>query len=269
MICRALSFFGIPVFSAMSEKMQIFARKEAINAQAKQATAFFAKAFLAIAIFSNALESFAQSNQDLQRRCATGIAQSCYDLAIQYDHQHKEPGRAAEFAAKACDKNLFAACTFLGIKYSAGEGVSKDSFHAVRLFEKSCNGSGNHVGCQLFALALSEGDGIRQDKNKAYQYLATLCSIGHLDSCGSLARFYQEGWVIQRDHSKAAELLERACLQENFGARYCHELGLLYESGVGVSMDKKTALELYGKSCDKRSAKGCQNYARLKKTIVR
>ncbi|AAM73014.1 MAG TPA: sel1 repeat family protein [Chlorobaculum sp.] len=40
-------------------------------------------------------------------------------------------------------------------------------------------------------------------------------------------------------------------------------LGLMYELGLGVRQDKRTAKEWYGKACDNGNQKGCDNYRRL------
>ena len=38
----------------------------------------------------------------------------------------------------------------------------------------------------------------------------------------------------------------------------------MYEDGEGVRLDKKKAIELFGKACDMKNELGCKNYALLK-----
>lgn len=45
----------------------------------------------------------------------------------------------------------------------------------------------------------------------------------------------------------------------NKGAKSCGVLGYIYESGIGVSVNVKNAIEYYKKSCDLRYGVGCVN----------
>ena len=61
------------------------------------------------------------------------------------------------------------------------------------------------------------------------------CTAGALESCGLLGERYERGNGVDKDHSRAAALYEKAC--EGGVARSCGALGALYSQGKGVPED--------------------------------
>lgn len=43
----------------------------------------------------------------------------------------------------------------------------------------------------------------------------------------------------------------------------CNNLGWLYDNGLGVRQNFRTAKEYYGKACDSGDQQGCDNYRKL------
>lgn len=91
--------------------------------------------------------------------------------------------------------------------------------------------------------------------------LKKTCDSGYADSCGVLGILYMNGQGVKQDYNKAAELFEKACNGEN--AQGCYNLGFLYVKGQGVRQDYRIAKEYFGESCDLGHQNGCDTYKKL------
>ena len=60
---------------------------------------------------------------------------------------------------------------------------------------------------------------------------------------------------------KAVEFSKKAC-DLNDGAG-CVQLGIYYEHGIGARKNLQKSKEFYGKGCDLKVSKACQEYAEL------
>ena len=127
---------------------------------------------------------------------------------------------------KACAKGYAMGCANLGLAYNEGTGVKQDSFKAVELSRKSCDGQ-EEKGCANLGLAYLEGEGVKQDSVKGVAIFRQTC-----------------------DGLKSAAA--------------CELLGHMYAAGNGVRQSVEDALTFYGKACDLKGKIGCENYARLK-----
>ena len=65
---------------------------------------------------------------------------------------------------------------------------------------------------------------------------------------------------IHMDYSKAYKLFMQECNNKN--AKACNYIGVLYEKGLGVKANTKTALEFYKKGCESYS-EACVNLGSL------
>ena len=74
---------------------------------------------------------------------------------------------------------------------------------------------------------------------------------------------YNRALVLYRkgQYPKAAPLYRKACDGGNGSA--CTNLGYMYERGLGVDKDERSAATLYRRGCDANDAQGCTNLALL------
>ncbi|MDR0467227.1 MAG: sel1 repeat family protein, partial [Campylobacteraceae bacterium] len=72
---------------------------------------------------------------------------------------------------------------------------------------------------------------------------------------------YAEGDGVRQDYHKAFEYAKKGCSGKD--AVSCLNLGTSYYNGQGVRQDKSQAKEYYGKACDLGEQNGCKEYAKL------
>ena len=79
--------------------------------------------------------------------------------------------------------------------------------------------------------------------------------------CSLLGFLYYEGQGVKQDYQKAAQLLQKGCDGGEAGG--CSLLGVFYETGQGVRQNFSTAKQYYGKACDLGLQLGCDSYKKL------
>jgi len=79
--------------------------------------------------------------------------------------------------------------------------------------------------------------------------------------CYSLARQYQRSDT--RDVAQAAKYNKQAC-DGGIGPA-CHEVGLLYETGITVPRDPAKALAFFQQACAAKHEPACEKARRLKR----
>ena len=98
----------------------------------------------------------------------------------------------------------------------------------------------------------------------AYNDIASLeqaAAQGDAAAQFNLGVLYYNGQGVRQDYQKAREWWETAAAQGEATAQV--NLGVLYEAGHGVRQDLATAKEWYGKACDNGDQTGCDGYRRL------
>ncbi len=78
---------------------------------------------------------------------------------------------------------------------------------------------------------------------RTHDELVPLAALGDARAQNLLAVFYQNGWIVERDPTRTAELYRMAGDQGL--SRALHNLGRLYRSGQGVPKDPSMAAELW------------------------
>lgn len=141
---------------------------------------------------------------------------------------HKE---AIPYFEKAIALGDNSAYYLLGVSYFN----LKDYFNTKKYFEISCN-EGNYNTHQI-------------------------------DSCYNLGLMYNDGQGVRQDYQKAAELYKKACDMKYSEA--CNNLGVLYINGHGVSQNRYIAKLYYDKACNLGNQVGCENYKKINQEGVR
>lgn len=84
----------------------------------------------------------------LEKGCALGVLESCYELGVAHRIGHGaalDPAHALDIFRHACDEGLAAACLQLAEQYHLGEGTERDLERALE-YEKRGQRMGDHGG---------------------------------------------------------------------------------------------------------------------------
>jgi spermidine synthase len=126
----------------------------------------------------------------LDRACAGGIGDACYDLGFLAQHGRGGPADAAKAAVlfrRACDEGVLGACNDLGVAYETGRGVARDSQAALTLLRHACRG-GLAAGCfDLGAVYEAGAGGDRSPVEAAAAYKAA-CDRAYAPACARLSK---------------------------------------------------------------------------------
>jgi hypothetical protein len=129
-----------------------------------------------------------------ERACRSGIDQwaglACLALAQRYREgshgQPKEPARAAEYYAAACELG-FGGCSALGLMLLRGEGAAKDVAAGIERLRQGCHLNDSHA-CLELGRAHVKGEGVPRDRALAVAYLRLGCNSIDRRSCSDLQR---------------------------------------------------------------------------------
>jgi TPR repeat protein len=113
---------------------------------------------------------------------------------------------------------------------------------------------------------------VKQDYEQAATYFAKAAAQGNAEGMYNLARFYDRGLGLKKDHNMALKLLQQAAAQPpqhpkligvlNVGvAEAEHSLGLRYTEGVVVHKNLSIAAQWYQRAVDHGSAEAANNLA--------
>ncbi|MCR8706610.1 tetratricopeptide repeat protein [Campylobacter sp. W0066.2] len=74
-----------------------------------------------------------------------------------------------------------------GAMYKFGEGVKKDNFKAMELFQQACD-LNDGLGCSNLGAMYANGKGVRKDLSKALEYFGKACDLKSDEGCENYAR---------------------------------------------------------------------------------
>ena len=94
------------------------------------------------------------------------------------------------------------------------------------------------VGCMYL-----DGNGIKQDHTKAFEWFEKAVKKGNLDAYNDLGFMYTEGLSVKKNAVKAFECYFKAAHNNNYMAQAT--LAALYYGGIGVSKSPKDALKWF------------------------
>ncbi|EGB11477.1 hypothetical protein AURANDRAFT_4677, partial [Aureococcus anophagefferens] len=199
--------------------------------------------------------------------------------------------KAAKIWKRAVELGDVEAMNNLGRLYENGSGVKLDKKKAERLYRTAAD-RGDAVAQSNLAVLLDsekqheeafryyalaadqgytrtefnlgcccrDGEGTEVDLGKARFWFERAAAKGHEAATRSLANAYHLGRLgLVKSDKKAAKIWKRAVELGNVDAMNC--LGLLYENGSGVKLDKKKAMKLYRAAADQGFAVAQSNLA--------
>ena len=112
----------------------------------------------------------------------------------------------------------------------------------LKELETNCN-DGDIESCSDIGFLYLQGEGVKQDYQKAAELFKKACDGSSRSDCFILANLYRDGKGVEQNYQKAAKLYQKSC---NNGEMYsCNFLGKLYATGKGVRQDYQKAFKLY------------------------
>lgn len=157
---------------------------------------------------------FQSQRKQFEQKCEAGDPEYCGHAGALYHSPTELGGDASDrdykkmlcFYKKACDGNVYEACSDLGAMYFSGKGVKKDYKKAVELFDKACNG-GLANGCNNLGHMYAHGKGVKRDMTRAMEYTGRACDAGSWVACGNFA----SGLQADGDKARAVQYYQKAC----------------------------------------------------------
>lgn len=201
----------------------------------------------------------------VREECKEGSVESCYQAGLYYDNGiggKKDPKRAAEYMALACEKKHPKACNVLGLYYQEGMGVEKDHARAFALYTRVCTKDGESQGCLMLGSAYVEGIGTEKNLPLAITHFTTACEAGEVRACERLGYYKLKGLGMKRDLAGARALFEQACAKKR--ASSCTVAGAIHAGAWGMEYDKAKAIAYSEKGCRGGHKPGCERAKRLK-----
>lgn len=167
----------------------------------------------------------------------------------------------------------------LGICYYNGYGVTKDYAEAVKWYRKAAELGDADAQLNLGA-CYATGIGIDLNPIEAAKWSRKAAEQGRAGAQFNLGKFYFNGYGVTKDYAEAVKWLHLATEQghveakemlpiaglhlnaQNGDAKAQSLLGMLYESGEGVTKDIAKAVSLYQKAAEQGYAEAQYNLGR-------
>lgn len=190
-------------------------------------------------------------------------------------------GEAMKYYKNAAEMGLAMSMSNIGNLYVYGNGVAPDHNEALRWFKKSAKKGNTEVFGMLGYLHM-HGHGVTQDYNEAFYWYKRAADSGNVNNMNTVGTLYSRGLGVDQDYKEAMKWYKKAVekgyagAMSNIGLSYYHGYGVgqdyvkamewykkaheaeespknkaqiryiianMYEEGLGVKKDKKTALE--------------------------
>ncbi|MCO6498607.1 MAG: sel1 repeat family protein [Chitinophagaceae bacterium] len=170
--------------------------------------------------------------------------------------EKKEYSSAFPLLKKSAEMGHMGAMHWLGMLYGNGLGTNKDLNEEVKWLTLAAN-KGHRAALSQLASLYAEGKGVKKDVREALRlYLKVVLLDGIYAYSDIFELIRKEGIYLggeyygraqqavnQKDYKTAVNLLEKLTKLPNSDAFYL--LGYMYENGLGVNKDVKTAYENY------------------------
>ena len=169
---------------------------------------------------------------------------------------------AVKWFRKAAEQGDVEAQFGLGVCYSGGDGVAKDTVEAVKWYRKAAEQGFAAAQCKL-GLCYAKGDGVEKDQATAVSWYRKAANQGHAEAQNLLGVCYSDGKGVAKDKSEAVKWYRKAAEQGDAEAQY--KLGGCYLDGEGVARDKTEALKWWRKAAEQGHEEARSFFEVLKK----
>lgn len=120
------------------------------------------------------------------------------------------------------------------------------------------------ISCNSLADLYEEGNGVKQDKEKAFELRRESC--GYLPNhCADIGIRYETGDGVDKDPFKAVKFYHSGCILMKED-KACNKLGIMYDDGRGVRRCIREAKQFYGMACHYGNSNGCKNFSKMNKS---
>jgi len=163
-------------------------------------------------------EGVAEAKALAEPLCEAGNGPACAFLAEKTNSFDDDPAKAAEqriYWDKACQRNIYAACTRFAGMASSGEGGPEDEKAARAAVNGACD-AGYADAC-LWAGDFAKGQAFDGDGDgtaayvEARTWFTKACDGGSANGCARLARMKLEGQGGDADFDAAMALYQKGC----------------------------------------------------------
>ncbi len=153
----------------------------------------------------------------------------------------------------------------LGARYSAGDGVPKDSQRAVEWYRKAAEQG--HPKAQVnLGLAYANGDGVAKDLEEAAGWYRRTAEAGYPRAQFNLGLCYALGAGVSKDTTEAARWYREAAEQDLAEAQ--NNLGSCHVNGEGVTQDRVEGYAWYAVAAANRDRLAASNKAAMSRTMT-
>lgn len=122
------------------------------------------------------------------------------------------------------------AINMVGRCLDQGWGMAPSQKMALPWFRRAAEGGLDWGMYNLATLLLLGGDGIAVDRAEAFVWLKRAAELGHAKSKNLLGGFYEDGWVVARDRTRARALYHEAAMAGDFRGQFNYARLLMEES---------------------------------------
>ena len=139
----------------------------------------------------------------------------------------------------------------LGVRYQAGDGVSRNIENAIEWYKKSA-GQGFGPAQYNLACCYGMGAGVAADNKLAFDLCGRAAKQGYANAQYTFGGFFARGNGVPQNHETAVMWYTKAA-EQNFATAQ-GELALCYEKGIGVPQSYEKAIEWMQKAAEQGDA---------------
>ena len=140
----------------------------------------------------------------------------------------------------------------LGASYDKGDGVKENKEKAFKWYCRAAE-QGHTVAQFNLGLMYADGEGVQPNDKLAFEWFQKAADQGDPDAQFMLGQMYRRGNGIAKNKVKAVELWREAANQHHPLAQ--NSLALMYQFGKGVEKNQDEAITLFRRS----AGQGCAN----------
>ncbi len=183
--------------------------------------------------------------QELLRPSIDTDTNALFDLAVRYSKGQgvtKDPKKAAELYEKVADHPHREAQFEIAECYKEGKGVDKNLMYAIRWYREAADWG--HLEAQFkLGTCYDKGYGVEKNKIKACHWYKKAAEQNYISAQFNLAIHYVKGSGVDKNLSSAAFWFLKAAQSGHGDSQY--NLATHYKTGLGVEKDEKAAAYWY------------------------
>jgi TPR repeat protein len=198
--------------------------------------------------------------QDLADKAEQGDTGAMITLGKAYWNGDRVPfdlEKARAWLDRAASKGALDAQMFLGMAYFSGTKLPKDRQVAARYLSAAAD-QGFPLAQYYVGMMYRHGAGLEKSDTSALKFLTLAANSGHGPAEYDLAIMY-EGIGTSVDKKRACDLFAKASEQGHIAAT--NNLGHCYDVGDGIEKNPAKAMELYTKAAEAGNTKAQGNLA--------